>query len=289
MFLKVKSMMIMALVASAVLYGCGENNKVDSEQLTAAIEARDASDKARDKYRNPLETLAFFRVEPGMTVAEALPGGGWYTKILVPYLGKNGAIYGVNYADDMWARFGFFSPDAIQQQIARTQKFVEMAKGLGDQTTNAQGFTFASMPDKFKGTADRVLFVRALHNLNRFEVDAGTMSQALKTTYDLLKDDGMVGVVQHRIPESADERGASGNRGYLKESLVIDLFNKAGFELVEKSEINANPNDQPGNEQVVWRLPPTLSGSADDPERRKKMQAIGESDRMTMLFKKVSK
>jgi predicted methyltransferase len=102
----------------------------------------------------------------------------------------------------------------------------------------------------------------------------------------MLKADGLVGVVQHRAPESATDEWADGNNGYLKQSAVIDLFEKAGFELVASSEINANPRDKPGPEDDVWRLPPSLRTSKDNPELRDAMLAIGESDRMTLLFRK---
>ncbi len=66
------------------------------------------------------------------------------------------------------------------------------------------------------------------------------------------------------------------------------MFEAAGFELVESSEMNANPKDQPGPEDIVWRLPPSLATSKEDPQLNAAMQAIGESDRMTLLFKKSS-
>ena len=257
-----------------------------SSALQAAVDGRSEEDKARDTYRHPAETLAFFKVEPGMTVAEALPGGGWYTRVLAPYLGSEGSWYGVNYADTMWPLFGFFSEERIAQRIASTAKFPDMVAEITDNGINAQGFTFSTAPPELAGTVDRVLMVRALHNLNRFEESAGTRSQALAATRSLLKDDGMVGVVQHRLPESAAAEGADGSRGYLKQSDVVAAFEAAGFELVASSEINANPKDVPGAEDRVWRLPPSLSGSAEDPELREAMKAIGESDRMTLLFRK---
>ena len=85
------------------------------KEITTAVESRSEEDRSRDIYRNPIKTLAFFDVQPGMTVAEALPGGGWYSKILANYLGAEGKLYGINYNEDMWARFGFFSEDAIKE------------------------------------------------------------------------------------------------------------------------------------------------------------------------------
>jgi predicted methyltransferase len=221
-----------------------------------------------------------------MKIAEALPGGGWYSQILAKYLGKDGALHGINYNEDMWARFGFFSEERIKEMASRTAKFPGLVSEFTDNGITSSGFTFASAPKQANASLDRVLFVRALHNLNRFENEAGTLTQALKVAHDLLKADGLVGVVQHRAPESATDDWADGSNGYLKQSAVISAFEKAGFELVSASEHNANSKDKPVEGDIVWRLPPSLNGVGDDEEKRKAMLAIGESDRMTLLFKK---
>ncbi len=274
------------LLAALCLPASAQDSAIDPA-LLAVVEARDSDHRARDQYRHPAETLSFFQLEPGMTVAEALPGRGWYTRILANYLGGDGAIYGVNYSDRTWPMFGFMSEDTIKERIASTGQFPNRVEDFTDNGIEAEGFTFNTVPSELVGTADHVLFIRALHNLNRFEAQAGTATQALAATRSLLKDGGMVGVVQHRLPEDAADEGADGSRGYLKQSQVISMFETAGFELVASSEINANPKDRPGPEDIVWRLPPSLNGSKDDPEKRAAMEAIGESDRMTLLFRKV--
>ena len=254
--------------------------------LVAAVESRSEEDRARDAARHPIETLTFFQVEPGMTVAEGLPGGGWYSKILADYLGAEGALYGINYSDRIWPMFTNASDEWRKERIAATGKFNGMVAGFTDNGISTDGFTFNTVPPKVAGTVDRVLLIRALHNLNRFNEQAGTLTQALASIRGMLKEDGMVGIVQHRLPESAADEGADGSRGYLKQSTVISSMEQAGFELVAQSEINANPKDVPGPGDIVWRLPPSLSGSKDDPEKMAAMQAIGESDRMTLLFRK---
>jgi len=255
--------------------------------LRQAIAGRSAESRSRDAYRHPFETLAFFQVRPGMTVAEGLPGGGWYTEILANYLGAEGALYGVNYAERMWPLFSFASPEWIEQRSAATAAFPELVATFTDNGIRARGFTFESVPADVKGTVDRVLLIRALHNLNRYEQQAATRTRALAAVREMLRDDGLVGVVQHRAPERVSDDSARGHRGYLKQSQVIALFEDAGFELVASSEINANPEDQPGEEAIVWRLPPSLRG-AETPGQREAMLAIGESDRMTLLFRKAA-
>jgi predicted methyltransferase len=254
--------------------------------LLKVIEARSEADRARDAARHPAETLTFFQMRPGMTVAEALPGGGWYTRILANYLGGDATLYGINYVDRMWPMFSSATEEWIAKRLASTKAFAEDVAGYTDNGITARGFTFNTVPEMAVGKVDRVLLIRALHNLNRFESKAGTLTQALAAVRGMLKPGGLVGVVQHRLPESAPEEGADGSRGYLKQSTVVAAFEAAGFELVASSEINANPKDQPGPDDIVWRLPPSLNGSKDDPEKRAAMEAIGESDRMTLLFRK---
>lgn len=257
----------------------------ETDTLNAVLASRSDEDKVRDDARQPLETLTFFQIKPGMTIAEALPGGGWYTRILANYLGQDGTLYGVNYPDSLWPMLSYASPEWIAERIAATQNFTAKVATFTDNGITAQGFTFDTVPPEVEGTVDRVLLIRALHNLNRFQQKAGTRSQALAATHAMLKQDGLVGVVQHRAPATASEEWADGNKGYLNEVAVIAMFAEAGFALVAQSEINANPMDQPSGEDNVWQLPPSLRGNNDD-EQRDAMVAIGESDRMTLLFRK---
>jgi predicted methyltransferase len=285
-----KSLIIPALIACWLTTPVNaQTSSADtSGTLNGVITSRSTTDQARDAARHPAKTLSFFQVEKGMTVAEALPGGGWYTRILAPYLGADGALYGINYMKEVWPLFGFMDEQAIAKRIATTNEFPGLVKGITDNGITATGFTFSTVPEEAYGTVDRVLIIRALHNLNRFEPEVGSRSQALSAVRVLLKKDGLVGVVQHRVGESADDASADGSRGYMKQSAVIAMFKQAGFELVSSSEINANAKDKPGPKDIVWRLPPSFNGSTDKPELKAAMQAIGESDRMTLLFKKAS-
>ena len=66
------------------------------EALAAVLDAQADEAKARYDARHPGETLKFFGIKPGMTVVEGLPGGGWYSRILLPYLGEEGHLVGAN-------------------------------------------------------------------------------------------------------------------------------------------------------------------------------------------------
>ena len=257
------------------------------DALSAALAAQPAAAQARYVYRHPRETLEFFGIEPGMRVLEALPGGGWYSKILLPYLGEEGALVGVDYAPEMFPLFGFFSEERLKAKETWVEDWSAEARAWFDEPVAAiEAFQFGRMPADFEGELDAALLIRVLHNMARFESQGGFLTGALAEIHRALKPGGLLGVVQHRAPDDAADDWADGSAGYLKQSFVIDAMTAAGFEFVAESDINANPKDRPTSEDIVWRLPPSLSGSDDDPERAAAMQAIGESNRMTLLFRK---
>lgn len=259
----------------------------DGEKLDQVLASQDDGAKARYEFRNPKETLEFFGIKPGMTVVELTPGGGWYSKILLPYLGKEGRLIGAAYGDPMMRAFSGGKTTermwTFQQGFAQTTRDNYTTWG-GETGAEAKAFIHGELPFDFHGTADAVLAIRAMHHLNRFDVK--NFEQALEEYMLLLKPGGVVGVVQHEAPKGSDDKWANGDNGYLKKSLVIKRFEDAGFELVADSDLNANPKDKPTAEDGVWRLPPTLGTSQDDEELQEKMKAIGESNRMTLLFRK---
>ena len=263
--------------------------KANSARLDTILAAQADTAKARFEARNPKATLEFFGIEPGMTVVEALPGGGWYSKILIPYLGNEGHLVGVDYSIKMWPEFGgFANAEFLEKKKSWAAEWVEGAQAwrVGSEG-KLSAFTFGDRDTSMDGSVDAVLFIRAMHNLSRFEDKGSYMSEALADTYALLKPGGIVGVVQHQGPESNSDEWATGSNGYLKKSDVIAKFKAAGFEFVKESAVNENPKDVPSNKDIVWRLPPSLGTSREDADLRVKMEAIGESNRMTLLFKKV--
>ncbi len=255
--------------------------------LEAVLAAQPAEVQARYGARHPQTTLEFFGIEPGMNVLEALPGGGWYTKILAPYLGSDGTLVGVDYNKALFPLFGFMSDEDLQAKETWVEDWRAEAQGWFDgSVADIEAFQFGSMPENLAGEMDAVLFIRALHNLARFQSQGNFMTEALADTYSALRPGGIVGVVQHMAPEDAPDEWADGSAGYLKKSTVVATLEAAGFELVAESDMNINPKDQPTTEDIVWRLPPTLYGSRDNPEQAAVMNAIGESTRMTLLFRK---
>jgi predicted methyltransferase len=243
--------------------------------------------KARYAYRHPKETIEFFGIEPGMTVLEVLPGGGWYSEILAPLLGKEGTIIGADYSMDIWPNFPFGNDEFIEGRKNWGSEWQQKVENWGgDQAPQAIGTTLDNVPAEYEGKVDAILYIRALHNLARFEDKGAFLSQSLESGFKLLKAGGIIGIVQHQSPDDKSDEWADGSRGYLKKAWLIKAFEDAGFEFVSESAINENPLDQPGDDDIVWRLPPGYYTSGDDQEMREKYAAIGESNRMTLLFKK---
>lgn len=275
-----------------ILAACSSGSDSTSASADVAEEAQHAGAKladvigharrderrARDEWRHPLETLSFFGIRPDMTIVEVLPGnGGWYTQILTPLTAEQGRMIGVTYPDSLWIQmFSSWNEDSYERFGADiTQMARYMSVDGVESARPVVGYTIDSIPDDENGQADAVLFIRAMHHLFRF--DEPLVDTALSEVFDVLAPGGVVGVVQHRAPEAADAEFADGSSGYVKQSDVVAAFERAGFVLEETSEINANPKDPADGR--VWRLPPTTT---DNPET----QAIGESDRMTLRFRK---
>ena len=266
--------LILAAVAAAGMMGAAHAATAADDALQAAIAgtSRTPANVARDVYRHPYETLSFFGIKPNMTVVELVPGGGWYTEILAPYLRANGRYIGAGTPADPVKRTGMAFKNKLDSNPAVYDKAVT---GVFAPPSN---YNIAPA-----GSADMVLTFRNVHNW--IEGGDAQMVAVFKQMYTVLKPGGVLGVVYHRLPEKATQ-DATASSGYVKESYVIGIAEKAGFKLVAKSDINANPKDNAEHKKGVWALPPTYANRDED---RAAYQAIGESDRMTLKFVKPAK
>lgn len=243
---------------------------VPDPALKAAVAdpARSPKFVARDKVRHPLEELAFFGIKPNMTVVELWPGAGYWTEILGPYLAKRGTYYvALESADNAEGK----------QSNARWHALVAAQKdrlGTIHETVLSAGQYDIAPP----GSADLVLTFRNLHNW----MDGGYAEQALAACFTALKPGGILGIEDHRGRNDRPQDPKAAN-GYVREDYAIALAKKAGFVLVGKSEINANPRDTKDWVDGVWTLPPTLSQGDKD---RAKYEAIGEADNFVLKFRK---
>ncbi len=242
-------------------------------KLTAALAGAHRTDKerARDGFRHPKETLAFFGLKDTMTVVELWAGGGFYTAVLAPVLAERGKLvvthfdpngppksYETREAKDLLARF-----DATPDVFGKVQRQLLPSK------------TFDFGPD---ASADMVVTFRSVHNW----MDDGYVDGVFAAAFKVLKPGGVLGVVEHRGKPGMTLQQIKDN-GYVPEDVVIKLGEKAGFVLAARSEINANARDTKDYAKGVWALPPALANKDVD---REKYVAIGESDRMTLRFVK---
>ena len=266
-----------------VLAMCIASPSLLADSLDDILESRNKIESSRDVFRHPKETLRFFDVRPGMTVVETLPGRGWYSKILVPYLGPSGHFIAANYTLDISAKIFGQRWDSMSERFKMwPQTFPEWAASFATSPPKISTYYITEAPNSLSNSVDRVLFIRSLHHLNRF--DPKILDQAANESFRLLKRGGIVGVVQHRAPKENSLEWADGSNGYLHTARVVAAFENAGLKLIASSEINANGRDRPTENDKVWRLPPTLSG--DDEQQRQAAINIGESDRMTLKFQK---
>jgi predicted methyltransferase len=243
---------------------------------------RKQEDRARDAARHPIESLTFWGMRPGVTVLEVQPGGGWWTDILAPYAHRTGGKLFVTGADLDNPKL---SDRARQSRANMEAKFAAAPQVYGKVGVVNWGSQSAPLkPDQY----DFVLVARAIHGWMRTE---GGLDSSLREFYTSLKPGGILAIEQHRAnPGPQDPQAAS---GYVTEAHVIEQVEKAGFKLVARSEINANPKDTKDHPFGVWTLPPTRitvpysSGKEPDPNfDHSKYDAIGESDRMTLKFVK---
>jgi predicted methyltransferase len=225
----------------------------------------------RDKYRNPAETLAFFQVEKNQAVVEIWPGGGWYTEILAPLLKQQGRFYAASFPAETPVEYYKKSRARYDAKMTANPEVYDAV--IVTELAPPEFIDIAPM-----GSADRVLTFRNVHNWMK----AGSAEGVFTAMHSALKPDGLLGIVEHRAKPGtlfADMIKS----GYVTEAAVIKFATDAGFELIASSEINANSADTADHPRGVWTLPPSLRLGDTDKD---KYLAIGESDRMTLLFKK---
>jgi predicted methyltransferase len=262
-FLPVIAAMAIGAVATPMLIA--KSSSPSALEKAVAAPHRSAANKARDKYRHPVQTLDFFGVKPSDTVVEVYPGGGWYTEILTPYVAESGTLI-------------------VAAPLGKGTE--NIAKKLQADAALYGKVKVATFPMKEGGTpvapgsADVVLTFRNVHNWRFGGVDAA--QSAFDQMFAMLKPGGTLGVVEHRLPENMDSAKEE-KSGYMKRSSILGFATKAGFKLVGESKINANPKDTHDYPKGVWTLPPNY---AEGEVNKAKYAAIGESDRQTLKFMK---
>ena len=237
-------------------------------------------DKGRDAARHPMETLRFFGLQPKMTVVDFWPGSGWYTEIIAPYLKEGGGKYiAAGFQTGEGAE-----PSQSALMAAFEQHFTSDRRLYGEIEFTA--FGLGDGPVAPPSSVNMALFMRGIHAW----MAAGIAEKAFAEAYAALRPGGILGVEQHRLAPEEDQVPAAAN-GYVQEAFVKQLAAEAGFVFVAASEINANERDTKDHPFGVETLPPQrLTAPQGQPPNplfdRAKYDAIGESDRMTLKFRK---
>lgn len=251
------------------------NQCTDVQRLSEAVADSRRRDQAvaRDSMRHPQAVLEFFDVKPEHTVVEIWPSGGWWTEILSPYLRDCGEYIAAG-----------FSLEANRTPGWRKRAQRDYNAWLNSEPERFDQVKVSSLaiPEYPEiappGTADRVLTFRNVHNW----MNGSYAPEVFVSMYSALKPGGVLGLVEHRaVPGTSREQMLIS--GYISEVTVIKMAEAAGFELIEQSDINANLSDTKDHPAGVWSLPPSLRLGEQD---REKYIAIGESDRMTLKFRK---
>ena len=240
---------------------------LNSHDLEAAISSEERSPKnvTRDSSRHPYETLTFFEIKPNMKVVELSPGGGWYSEILANYIHKPGKLIAAHFDKDSQRAYFQRSRASFERRINEDPLFkdieiVDLSSSLAK-----------------PGTVDAILTFRNLHNWLGPQMDT-----IFANSSKALKPGGLFGVVEHRAKPGTSMEMMK-KSGYVTEEHAIAVAKKHGFTLVARSEVNSNLKDSANHPGGVWTLPPSLRLKDKD---REKYLEIGESDRMTLLFKK---
>lgn len=242
---------------------------------TVLAHARRDEDRARDPYRHPKETLEFFEVTPDKQVAEIWPG--WYADVIAPYMASGSGTYtAVLLPNGLGERYDARNA-AFQEKYSDADVYGDVQFG---------GFYKGTENMVPEGSQDVVLTFRNVHNW----MGGGYEAEAFNVFYKALKPGGILGVVEHRLPESATQ-SPKADSGYVQESYMKALAADAGFEFVGSSEVNANSKDTADHPFGVWTLPPRSRVPAEDDPDAADFDAqfykdIGESDRATLKFRK---
>ena len=259
------------LLLTLISIGCAHRSSFRKIKHVSEASHRSEKNIIRNTYRHPVKTLKFFDVRPSMSVVEISPGGGWYTEVLGPHL-KKGELY-----------LAIFSDKSARSYAPRLNKGLKEKISAHKELYGKIHYTVLDSP-KFigpvapKNSVDRVLTFRNVHNWMK----DGTVKKVFQEFFKVLKPGGILGVVEHRA-KTIRSQDLKAKSGYVREDYVIDLARSVGFEFLAKSEINANYNDSAKHSEGVWTLPPSLRLKK---KNQSKYLAIGESDRMTVKFRK---
>jgi len=278
-----KNLSILIFALAACVTGWASELSVEARVERAMFgDHRSEGNVARNPYRHPVGTLSFLGLQDGMTVIEIWPGGGWYTEILAPVVRHNGQFIVAGYDTDV--------PDQPEYRYRLQKALLEKFAARPEIYDQVAVVPFSPPESASLGAAESADLVLTFRNTHGWVGD-GIAASVFAEFARVLKPGGILGVVQHRAPDGADPLKSAAT-GYVSEAAVIELARQAGLYLEARSEVNANPADSREHPEGVWSLPPgfavceQIEAGAERTACEDKYRAIGESDRMTLRFRK---
>ncbi len=216
-----------ALISVGLVIGGVASAQTPESTAAAAAAVADSSrpeaDRARDAARKPAEIVAFAGVEPGDVVAEFLPGGGYYTRILSKAVGPEGHVYAL-------------VPAGFAQRPGGLDALNALAAELGNVTVVATDLTAFTLdrPVDLAWTSENY---HDMHN-----GPTPSFAGVNESTFRALKPGGIYFVEDHAAAAGTGI-AATSTLHRIDPAAVIEEVTAAGFALDAQSDLLANPDD----------------------------------------------
>ena len=200
-------------------------------QAAVASPDRPEADRADDERRRPAEIVAFFGIEPGMTVLDLLCGTGYYAEITARVVGDDGRVLCHNNQPYL-----SFMGESYEERYrgGRLANFERLDAEVADL-------------DLESGSLDVVFFALGFHDLyfrpsdgSWPEMDAAAL---LAELYDALKPGGVLGIIDHAALPGGDTVGVATDLHRIDEAKVRADVEAAGFVFDAASDVLRHPED----------------------------------------------
>ncbi len=200
---------------------------------------RPEADTARDAARKPAEIVAFAGVEPGDVIAEFLPGGGYYTRILARAVGPEGHVYAL-------------VPAGFAQRPGGLDALNALAAQYGNVTVVATDLTNFTL-DRPVDLAWTTENYHDMHN-----GPAPSFSGVNAAVFKVLKPGGLYFVEDHAAADGAGP-AVTQELHRIDPAQAIAEVTAAGFVLDGRSDLLRNPADP----KTVGVRDPSVQGDTE--------------------------
>jgi predicted methyltransferase len=229
------SVLLAGLVLAAASAGVAPASAAEATPIPAflaaavADPARPRADVEHDLNRKPAETLVFTGIKPGFKVAEILPGGGYYTRIISGAVGSTGHVYALVPAP---------SPDAPADAPDFSARVRAIAAEPHYSNVSVVIEPFADL--RTPAPVDLVWTSQNYHDLHNFPgLDLTVFNQMV---FEALKPGGIYLILDHSSVPGAGTSVTSTLHRIDPKAVKREVL-AAGFQFVGSSNILARPSD----------------------------------------------